>query len=94
MPVVPVGCVVESWRGTRQLSLTRLLDGCEIETLTGDPAKHAGVLLRHAGSAAGAVDATVVETAIRRGGAIVTSDRADIAQLSSSARRRVQIIDI
>lgn len=42
----------------------------------------------------GPVDATVAETALRRGGAVVTSDRSDIELLASAARRRIQLIDI
>ena len=42
----------------------------------------------------GPVDATVAETAVRRGCAVVTSDRSDIEVLGSAARRRLQIIDI
>jgi predicted nucleic acid-binding protein len=94
LPIVPAGCVVEAWRGGRQASLSRLLDGCEIETLTGDSAKRAGVLRRTLDSAVGPIDASVAETALRRGGAVVTSDRSDVEQLASAARRRVQIIDI
>jgi predicted nucleic acid-binding protein len=94
MPIVPAGCVVEAWRGGRQPNLSRLLEGCEIEMLTGDQAKRAGALRRTLASTVGPVDATVAETAVRRGGAVVTSDRDDIEQLASAARRRVQLIDI
>jgi predicted nucleic acid-binding protein len=94
VPTVPAGCLVEAWRGGRQPSLSRLLDGCEVEPLSGDSAKRAGALRRTLSSDVGPVDATVTETAIRRGGAVVTSDRRDIVQLAAVARRRVQIIDI
>jgi predicted nucleic acid-binding protein len=92
--IVLAGCVVEAWRGGRQTSLPRLLDGCEIEALAADPAKRAGVLRRTLADAIGPVDATVVESALRRGAAILTSDRGDIEQIASAARRRVQIIDV
>ncbi len=94
LPTIPAGCVVESWRGGRQPSLSRLLGGCEVEALTGEHAQRAGTLRRNLPSTVGPVDATVVETAVRRRGAVVTSDRSDIAQLAAAARRRVQIIDI
>ena len=94
LPIVPATCVVEAWRGTRPTSLGRLLDGCEIEGLTADHAKSAGALQRGLTNGVGPVDATVVETAVRRGGAVVTSDRADIERLANSAKRRVQIIGI
>lgn len=94
LPVVPAGCVVEAWRGGRQPNLARLLDGCEVEGLSLEHAKRAGALRRTLPATIGPVDATVAETALRRGGAVVTSDRSDIEVLASAARRRVQVIDI
>ncbi len=92
--MVPAGCVVEAWRGGQQTSLSRLLTGCEVESLGADHAKRAGTLRRGLPSEVGAVDATVVEVAIRRHAAVVTSDRDDITALAQVARRRLQIIDI
>lgn len=94
LPVVPAGCIVEAWRGGRQPNLARLLDGCEVEALSPDQAKRAGALRRTLPNTVGPVDATVAETSVRRGGAIVTSDRADMEQLSTAARRRLPLIDI
>jgi predicted nucleic acid-binding protein len=94
LPVVPAGCVVEAWRGGRQSNLARLLDGCEVEALSLEPAKRAGALRRTLPETVGPVDATVAETALRRGGAVVTSDRSDIELLASAAHRRIQLIDI
>lgn len=94
LPVVPAGCVVEAWRGARQTALARLLDGCEIEPLSAEHAKRSGALGRALPDAMGPVDATVAETAVRRGCAVVTSDRSDIEVLGSAARRRLQIIDV
>lgn len=94
LPVVPAGCVVEVWRGGRQASLSRLLDGCEIEALAAEPAKRAGTLRRTRDDAVGPIDAMVVESAVRRSAAVVTSDRSDIERLAGAARRRVQIIDV
>lgn len=93
-PIVPAGCVVEAWRGARQPSLARALDGCEVEALTVEHAKRAGALRRTLPDTVTAVDATVAEAAVRRGGAVVTSDRADIELLAGATRRRIQIIDI
>lgn len=93
-PVVPAGCIVEAWRGGRQPNLARLLDGCEVEALSPDQAKRAGALRRALPNTVGPVDATVAETGVRRGGAIVTSDRADMEQLATAARRRLPLIDI
>lgn len=94
LPVVPAGCVVEAWRGGRQPSLARLLDGCEVEALSPEQAKRAGALRRTLSDAIGPIDATVAETGLRRGGAIVTSDRSDMEQLAAVTRRRLPLIDI
>ncbi len=94
LPIVPAGCVVEAWRGSRQPGLSRLLDGCEIEALAAGPARRAGALRRTLADTIGPIVATVVESAVRRAAAVVTSDRADIEQLAGAARRRLQTIDI
>lgn len=94
MPVVPAGCIVESWRGGRHPNVARLLDGCEVEALDGERAKRAGLLRRAVPKSVGPVDAMVAEAAIRRGAAVVTSDRGDIEALSRAGRRRIGIIDI
>ena len=93
-PAIPAACVVEAWRGGRQASLSRLLDGCEVEALDAARAKRAGALRRGISEQVGPVDATVVEAAIRRRSAVVTSDRSDVEQLATAARRRIHIIDI
>lgn len=92
-PIVPAGCVVEAWRGGRQPNLARLLDGCEVEHLDDIRAKRSGSLRAGLKGSVSAIDATVVETAIRRGTAIVTSDRSDIESLAAAAKRRIAIID-
>lgn len=94
LPIVPAGCVVEAWRASGQTGLSRLLDGCEIEALAADPARRAGALRRTLTGTIGPIDATVVESALRRGAAVVTSDRSDIEQLAAAARRRLQVIDV
>lgn len=92
-PVVPAGCVVEVWRD-KQPNLARLLDGCEIEVLDSVAAKRSGLLRRGLPREIGPIDATVVESSVRRKCAVVTSDRPDIEQLATAARRRLEIIDI
>ncbi len=94
LPIVPAGCVVEAWRGDRQVSLSRLLAGCEIELLDGEAARCAGAILGATTHAAGAVDATVVEVALRRAGVVVTADRDDLMALARGTRRRLSAIDI
>src|ERR1700688_8398 len=74
VPVVPAPVLAEAWRGgSRQASLARLLVLCEVEPMSEEQAREVGVL---AGKAAhhDVVDVTVVEGAIRRHDAVVTSD--------------------
>ncbi len=94
LPIVPAGCVVEAWSPRPKASLARLLDGCDVEALKPEHARRAGALLRSSAGVVGAVDATVVESALRRGAAVVTTDRSDIETLAMAARRRIQIIDL
>lgn len=94
MPIVPAGCLIEAWRGTRQTSLSRLLDGCAVESLDGEAARRAGSLRRALSADVGPIDASVVETALRLGCAVVTSDRSDIERLASAVRRRIDVIDV
>ena len=93
-PIIPAGCIVEAWRGARQPNLARLLEGSEIEALDELRGKRSGTLRAGVTGSVSAVDATVVEAGIRRGAAIVTSDRSDIESLAVAAKRRVAIIDI
>ena len=93
-PIVPAGCIVEAWCGTRQPNLAKLLEGCEVESLDVVRGKRSGILRTAASGAVSAVDATVVEAGLRRGAAIVTSDRSDIESLSAGAKRRAAVIDI
>ena len=93
-PIVPAGCVVEAWIDQRQAKLARLLDGCEIETLTEERAKRSGFLRPGTPKTVSAVDATVVEVAVRRVAAVLTSDRGYIESLLSNTRSKLQIIDV
>jgi hypothetical protein len=91
VPVVPAPVLAEAWRGgSRQASLVRLLALCEIEPLTGRQAKDVGVL---AGRAAhdDVVDVTVVEGAIRRRHAVVTSNETHIRKIASAARIELRV---
>ena len=93
-PIVPVGCLVESWHGGRVANVSRLLDGCEVEALEASPAKRAGVLRQKCEGTVGPIDAMVVEVALRRKAAVVTSDRSDIESLARAAKRSLNIIDV
>lgn len=91
-PVVPAGVIVEAWRGGPAADLSRLLAGTRTEELTEEAARASGKLLGRADGTVEAVDATVVELALRRGDAVVTSNDAHIRQLAGAARRRLDII--
>jgi predicted nucleic acid-binding protein len=93
-PVVPVPVLAEAWRGgSRQASLVRLMALCRVEVMTEDQAHRVGVLAGHARHD-DIVDVTVVEGAIRRGDAVVTSNREHITRISKAARRKIVIEDI
>jgi predicted nucleic acid-binding protein len=91
VPVVPAPVLAEAWRGgSRQASLARLLAVCEIEPMTDGQAKDVGVL---AGRAAhdDVVDVTVVEGAIRRRHAVVTSNETHIRKIANAARIELRV---
>ena len=91
VPVVPAPVLAEAWRGgSRQASLARLLALCEIEPMTERQAKDVGVL---AGRAAHdeVVDVTVVEGAIRRRHAVVTSNETHIRTIANAARIELRV---
>ena len=90
-PTVPAPVLAEAWRGgPRQASLARFLALCEIEPMSTEQAGAVGVL---AGKAAhdDIVDVTVVEGAIRRRDAIVTSNPTHIREIADAARAKVTI---
>lgn len=81
VPIVPAPVLAEAWRGgSRQAPLARLLAGCEVDPLTEGRARNVGELLGAAGHD-DVVDGSVVEGAVRRADAILTSDRAHIQRL-------------
>jgi predicted nucleic acid-binding protein len=83
--------LAQVWRGgARQANLVRFLALCEIEDLTREHAESVGVLAARAGHG-DIVDVTVVEGAIRRGDAVVTSDRAHLEAIAASAGTRLRI---
>jgi predicted nucleic acid-binding protein len=85
IPTVPAPVLAEAWRGSpTQVHLVRLLATCEIEPLTDAQARRVGVLAGRARHS-DIVDATVVEGAIRRNDAIVTSDPDGIHAIAGAA---------
>lgn len=94
VPIVPTPVLVEAWRGgPRQANLSRLLALCEIEDLTEERARAAGVLCGGADHD-DVVDAVVAEGAVRRDDVVVTSNEADIRRLASAAKAALRIVAI
>ncbi|MGH8901690.1 MAG: twitching motility protein PilT [Egibacteraceae bacterium] len=91
VPVVPAPVLAEAWRGGgRQASLSRLLALSDVERMSEEQARQVGVL---AGKAAhyDVVDVTVVEGAIRRSDAVVTSNEDHIRLIANAAQARLRI---
>ena len=91
VPVVPAPVLAEAWRGkARQANVSRLLAMCDIESLDDAQARRVGEL---AGMAKhdDVVDVTVVEGAVRRGDAVVTSDERDIRAIAGAGSVSLRI---
>jgi len=90
-PTVPTPVLAEAWRGgPRQASLSRLLALCTTEPLTDEQAKAVGALATRAAHD-DIVAVTVVEGAIRRHDAVVTSNPTHISKIADTARVRLTI---
>lgn len=90
-PTVPTPVLAEAWRGgARQASLARFLALCETEVLSVEQARAVGVLAGKSGHD-DIVDVAVVEGAIRRQDAIVTSNHTHIRQIAGAVRARLAI---
>jgi hypothetical protein len=85
VPLVPAPVLAQAWRGgARQARLTRLLRACEVEPMSEERARSVGVLAGKSGHD-DVVDVAVVESAIRRGDAVVTADAEHIRLVAASA---------
>jgi hypothetical protein len=88
-PTVPAPVLAEAWRGgSRQANLGRFLALCSLEPLSERQAKAVGVLAGKADHD-DIVDVTVVEGAIRRHDAIVTSNHTHIPKIAETARTKI-----
>lgn len=93
-PIVPAGVLTEAWRG-KSPPLARFLAGAQMEQLNADAARAAGGLLANTGDReVEAVDAMVVEVALRYDRAVLTSNYSDIKALADSANRALDIVSI
>jgi len=75
VPTVPAGVLGQGWRGGPQAQISRLLDGCRVETLDEARARSAGA------GTSDVVDASVVVGAAARGDLVLTSDVEDLSRL-------------
>jgi hypothetical protein len=94
IPTVPAPVLAEAWRGgSRQASLSRLLRMCDTEPMSEELARNAGVLAGKSGHD-DVVGVSVVEGAVRRGDAVVTSNMTRIRMVADAvgARLRIEII--
>ena len=93
-PTVPAPVLAEAWRGgSRRASLARFMALCTLEPMSEEQAKSVGVL---AGKAHhdDIVDVAVVEGAIRRRDAIVTSNHTHIRKITDAVRARIIVEQI
>ncbi len=93
IPTVPAGVLSEAWRGGPQHQLSRLLKGCEIEDLDEATARRVGVLVANSG-VTDTIDLAVVDGAVRRNDAVVTSNRTHIEQGAASTGTTLAIHDV
>jgi hypothetical protein len=85
IPTVPAAVLAEAWRGgSRQASLSRLLRMCDTEPMSEELARNVGVLAGKSGHD-DVVDVSVVEGAVRRGDAVVTSNMTHIRKVADAA---------
>jgi hypothetical protein len=94
IPTVPAAVLAEAWRGSsRQASLSRLLRMCDTEPMSENLAKDVGVLAGKSGHD-DIVDVCVVEGAVRRGDAVVTSNTTHLRTIAEAAGARLRIESI
>lgn len=93
IPTVPAGVLAEAWRGGPQVQLSRLLKGCAIAALTETQARAVGALAAASGLD-DTVDLAVAEGALRRGDAVVTSNRSHLEQAAGAVDRGIAIHDV
>jgi hypothetical protein len=91
IPTVPAAVLAEAWRGgSRQASLSRLLRMCDTEPMSEELARNVGVLAGRSDHD-DVVDVSVVEGAVRRGDAVVTSNMTHIRKVADAAGVRLRL---
>lgn len=89
-PTVPAAVLAEGWRGGPQATLSRLLKGCDVEDLTKAQARAVGALAARA-QHDDIVDVSVVEGALRRNHAVVTSNAGHIRTVAAADNADISI---
>ncbi len=89
-PVIPAPVLAQAWRGGPRPLLSRLLKGCDVESLSEETARAVGALLARAGTS-DIVDATVVLNAAAKDHAVLTSDASDLRALAEAHGTKVDI---
>ncbi len=90
-PTVPTPVLAEAWRGgARQARLARFLALCETEVLSVEQARAIGELAGKSGHH-DIVDVAVVEGAIRRHDAIVTSNPTHISRIVDAVKSTLTV---
>jgi hypothetical protein len=94
VPTVSAVVLAEVWRGgSRQAVLARFLALCDVEDLIERQARDVGVLVGKSGHD-DVVDVAVVEGAVRRRDAVVTSNPTHIRAIADTVRARLRIESI
>jgi hypothetical protein len=94
IPTIPAPVLAEAWRGgSRQASLSRLLRMCDTEPMSEEMARLVGALAGKSGHD-DIVDVSVVEGAVRRGDAVVTSNMTHIRMVADAVGARMRIESI
>jgi hypothetical protein len=70
--------------------MTRLLAGCDVESLDDTRARAAGILVGRARTT-GVVGASVVEGALRRGDVIMSSDESGLNAIAAAIKRHIDV---
>jgi len=94
VPTVPAPVLAQTWRGgPGQASLVRLLAMCRVESLTPELARAVGRLVGSSDHD-DIVDVAVVEGAVRRRDAVVTSHAADVRRVLGASGVRLAIEEV
>ncbi|HVU00939.1 MAG TPA: hypothetical protein VHE30_04275 [Polyangiaceae bacterium] len=91
VPFVPAPVLAQAWRGgVKQASLSRLLALCAVEPMSEEQARAVGRLAGRA-KHENVVDVTVVEGALRRKDAVVTSDPRDMKRIAAAVGAEIVV---